>query len=258
MARRLVSILSRRGPLALLVAAVLIAAPVALAGPIIGGARNPSPNASTQFTAETEIIASNSTYGTRQSNKGTGGGAIYGCRARPGGPPCINATNLNTGTAFGFTTAGNVGGTIMLRNTSGAPLTTNATGVAKGFNANFLEGKQAADFLGATQQATDSAKLGGQPASSYLTTAQLQSAVVAANGTLTSGRGASSAAQTSTTSYTVTFGQNVSKCAYTASPVGAALTSGQIGVAPAPSNTAMVDVNAPSALPNGFDLQLTC
>ena len=47
------------------------------------GKRNPSPNASRALNSETEIIASNGSYGTRQSNKrdGDGGGAIYGCRS---------------------------------------------------------------------------------------------------------------------------------------------------------------------------------
>ena len=50
------------------------------------GKRNPSPNASRALNSETEIIASNGTYGTRQSNKrdGDGGGAIYGCRSDTG------------------------------------------------------------------------------------------------------------------------------------------------------------------------------
>ena len=54
---------------ALLVA--LLATPFALAAgenrPVRGGARNPSPNASLSYTRETQIIANNSSYGTRQS-----------------------------------------------------------------------------------------------------------------------------------------------------------------------------------------------
>jgi hypothetical protein len=250
--------------LALVAAIALLAAPVALAAgagsgsPVRGGVRNPSSNPSVQYTSETQIIADNSSYGTRQSNKGTGGGAIYGCRSVPGGPSCINAVDLNTGAAFGFTTAGSLGGTITLKDTSGAPLTTNATGVAKGFNANFLQGKQASDFVGTTQTAADSAKLAGQPASSYLTTGQVVWAVVGASGALGANRGATSAAAGTGNSYTVVFNANVSKCAYTASPVGAALTSGQIGVAPDANNADAVDVNAPAALPGGFHLQVTC
>ena len=53
------------------------------------------------LTRETQIIASNRTYGTRQSNKSdNGGGAIYGCRSAPaarrrGNEPCIRASNLD-------------------------------------------------------------------------------------------------------------------------------------------------------------------
>src|SRR5919112_2107505 len=73
----------------IVVAAVLVAllvTPFALAAgenrPVRGGARNPSPNASLSYTRETQIIANNATFGTRQSNKSTrGGGAIYGCRS---------------------------------------------------------------------------------------------------------------------------------------------------------------------------------
>ena len=71
-----------------------------------GGARNPSPDARRAYTKETEIIADNSTYGTRQSNKSNnGGGAIYGCRSGEGGTPkgnepCIRANNLSSGRAF--------------------------------------------------------------------------------------------------------------------------------------------------------------
>src|SRR6059058_5931513 len=97
-------------------------APFALAAgegrPITGGARNPSSNASQSYTRETQIIANNSTYGTRQSNKSdNGGGAIYGCRSGEGGTPkanrpCIRSNNLSQGLAFEFATGGVVGGTI--------------------------------------------------------------------------------------------------------------------------------------------------
>jgi hypothetical protein len=91
----------------------LVAAPFALASgegnAIKGGARNPSSNPSLSYNQETQIIANNSGFGTRQSNKGTGGGAIYGCRSAAAGPGCIAAVNLNTGHAFSFTSGGNVG-----------------------------------------------------------------------------------------------------------------------------------------------------
>ena len=105
------------------------------------------------LNTETEIIANTTTYGTRQSNKrdGDGGGAIYGCRSNPGNEPCIRANNLKGGRAFEFVTIGKEGGRIEVGgDKTGAPLTTNATGVATGFNADKVDGKEAADFAPAT------------------------------------------------------------------------------------------------------------
>src|SRR4051812_28099601 len=71
---------------------------------LILGKRNPSGYHS--INKETEIIAANGTYATRQSNKkiGDGGGAIYGCRSNVGNEPCILARNLRAGRAFQFET----------------------------------------------------------------------------------------------------------------------------------------------------------
>ena len=105
------------------------------------------------LNTETEIIADTTTYGTRQSNKkdGDGGGAIYGCRSNPGNEPCIRANNLKGGRSFEFVTIGKEGGRIEVGgDKTGAPLTTNATGVATGFNADKVDGKEAADFAPAT------------------------------------------------------------------------------------------------------------
>jgi hypothetical protein len=256
---------SRRA--ALLAGAVLaiVAAPVALGfgegSPIRGGARNPSSNAAFSYNGETQIIADNSDFGTRQSNKGTGGGAIYGCRSHPGGPACIATVNLNVGKAFSFTTAGSLGGTITVKDSTGAPFTTNGHGVATGLNANFLQGHQASDFQLASQPAANANQLGGQPASAYVQTTTLLFADVSGTGVLGAGRGAKSAARSTTNpdAYTVTFAGDITKCALAASPVGAALTTGQIGVAPDSANPDVVDVNTPAALgTGGFDLQVTC
>lgn len=226
------------------------AAPFALASgsgsPIRGGARNPSSNPSVSYTSETQIIADNSTYGTRQSNKGSGGGAIYGCRSASGGPACIATDNLNNGSAFSFSSAGNVGGVINLKNTKGAPLTTNATGVATGFNANYLQGKQASEFVQTSQ------------AASFAQTGQLLFADVNQKGELGSTRGATAAASTGEKTYTVTFGANLSKCSVTASPVGAALAAGSLGVTVQSANPDIVEISAPSALTQGFNLQVIC
>jgi hypothetical protein len=232
------------------VVAVVIVAPLALGSgegkPLRGGARNPTSNTALSYLTETQIIATNSTYGTRQSNKGTGGGAIYGCRSTAGGPACVAANNLKDGNAFAFTSGGKVGGTITLANKAGAPLTTNATGVAAGFNANFLEGKQAKDFVPSSQ------------APSFAQTGQLLFAVVSQTGALGATRGATAAAQTGEKTYTVTFNTSLAKCALTVSPVGAALTSGSLGVAADTANANVADITAPSALAQGFNLQVIC
>ena len=117
------------------------------------GKRNPSSNPALALNTETEIIADTTTYGTRQSNKkdGDGGGAIYGCRSNLGNEPCIRANNLKGGRSFEFVTIGKEGGRIEVGgDKTGAPLTTNATGVATGFNADKVDGKEAADFAPAT------------------------------------------------------------------------------------------------------------
>lgn len=149
------------------VAAGTLAAPVAIAstgGTIREGVRNPS---SGDATRETQVIANTAlnTYGTRQSNKGKGGGAIYGCRSRldaaaPQDPakstPCVRVNNLSNGLAFQFAFKGPVGGVIQ----SGAgfaaddkarPFITNATGVALGLNADRVDGLNAADIIKAAR-----------------------------------------------------------------------------------------------------------
>jgi hypothetical protein len=228
----------------------VVAVPLALGSndgtSLRGGARNPTSNTGLSYSAETQIIATNSSFGTRQSNKGTGGGAIYGCRSASGGNACIEANNLNSGNAFEFISSGNVGGSIILSNKSGAPLTTNATGVATGFNANYLEGHQAKEFIPATQ------------ASSFAQTSQLLFAVVSQTGALGANRGATAAAQTGEKTYTVTFNASIAKCSLTASPVGAALSTGALGVAVNATNTNLAEVTAPSALAQGFNLQVIC
>src|SRR5665213_3428194 len=95
---------------------------------IIGGLRNPGTNTRYSYSGETQLSASNSTFGTRQSNKGTGGGAIYGCRSQPGGNGCIVADNISKGLAFQFISGGSTGGQITVANATGAPFTTNAHG----------------------------------------------------------------------------------------------------------------------------------
>jgi hypothetical protein len=199
-----------QGPwiLASAIALGLLVTPFAVAagdgGSIRGGARNPSENQTQEYTSETQIIANNNTYGTRQSNKSdNGGGAIYGCRSGAGGTPkgnepCIRANNLAQGRAFEFVTNGTEVGRIESSNANAAPFTTNATGVATGLNSDKLDGKSADDIVAAAQ-------------------ANNQFAAVDKDGKLTATRGAASVAHTPATGiYTVVFGGDVSKCVATA------------------------------------------
>lgn len=180
-----------------------------------GGQRNPSENPSQTFTSETQIIADNATYGTRQSNKSdSGGGAIYGCRSTPGGTPkakfpCIRANNLAGGRAFEFDTAnGPEVGAITSSNPNAAPFVTNAHGVATGLNADQVDGKNADDIKNDTLKAAhDDAVATAQGMTLF--------AAVGADGTLGAHRGATTAAKTASTTgdYTVTFPNDISACA---------------------------------------------
>lgn len=215
------------------------------------GERNPSHNASRALSSETEIIADTGTYGTRQSNKrlGDGGGAIYGCRSDAGREPCIRANNLRGGRAFEFATAGKEGGRIDLADPSGAPLTTNATGVATGLNADRLDGRNGEDFAAA---------------------GALKSASVSEAGKLERGRGATEAKllDPAKGTYTVTFDSEVKDCSFTASPRGQSYPEA-LGVAAADDpKTVLVDQQdaaepAPTEEPEppartAFDLQVIC
>src|SRR3954447_24061733 len=195
------------------------------------GKRNPSSNPNLATTHETEIIANSSTYGTRQSNKkdGDGGGAIYGCRSNPGNEPCIRAANLKGGRAFEFATVGKEGGRIEIGGDhTGAPFTTNATGVATGLNADQVDGKSASDFAAATS----------------LTFAIVSDSPAATAATVT---GPTSPTVTEATVggdavYTVDFKRDVSKCSYTASPVGSSSATAP-GVAAVAGQVNQVAVN---------------
>jgi hypothetical protein len=165
-----------------------------------GGKRNPSANKSAAYTAETQILTENGTYGTRQSNKkkGDGGGAIYGCRSAPGRESCVRANNLADGRAFSFqATNGTVGGAIQVgkgtANTKAVPFTTNAGARVANLNADRVDDLHAADIVA---QAKD------------------LWAVVGADGALPRKNAAVSAAKLATGEYQVVFDRNVTACAY--------------------------------------------
>ena len=207
--------LHSKGPLVLVSALIigLLASSFAVASGegtnLLLGKRNPGANKTAALTSETEIIANNGTYGTRQSNKSNkGGGAIYGCRSALGGSttgnsPCIRASNLANGRAFEFASNGGTEvGSITSGNVNAAPFTTNAKGVATGLNADQVDGKSADDI---TKAAHDDAVTTAQGLTSF--------AAVAADGTLGGKRGASTAATTGTGTYTVAFANDISACA---------------------------------------------
>ena len=208
---------------------------------LLAGKRNPGyPNATSK---ETQIISDASTYGTRQSNirNGDGGGAIYGCRSATGHEPCIRANNLNAGRAFEFATDGTEAGRITTKDATGAPFTTNATGVAAGLNADRVDSHDASDFA---------------MAADFLFAAVTDSTTAAPT---VGGRGAASATKATTgadTVFTVKFNRDVSKCSYTASPVGSAGAQAP-GVAPTSGNANAVNVDTGAAA-GSFHLQVIC
>lgn len=166
--------------------AAAVAAPIALGATstttsrnaVVGGTRNPT-SSSTQrpaFSRETEVIANNGTYGTRQSNlSNNGGGAIYGCRSATGGTPagqepCVRANNLSTGEAFEYQfTFGTLGGIIQSGtsfahpNPGAKPFITNATGVATGLNADRVDDMNAGDIVAKAASSREFALVRGTP-----------------------------------------------------------------------------------------------
>jgi hypothetical protein len=203
---------------------------------LITGKRNPT---SGDLTRETQVISRNGTYSTRQSNLGSGGGAIYGCRAADGAEPCVRANNLSTGRAFEFETGGKTGGDIKVKDATGAPFTTNATGKVANLNADKLDDKDSADFAA---------------------TADLLFAAVADGGTLGANRGATGSTRNNATTTTVTFNRDVSKCSFTATANGAAPDALAAQVAGATGNAAaqVVVTEADGATATAFHLQVIC
>jgi hypothetical protein len=220
--------------------------------PVKGGKRNPFANQSRSYKSETEIIADNDTYGTRQSNKGSGGGAIYGCRSAPNGPSCVRASNLNQGLAFSFSTDGLLGGVITTSKPGdGAkPFTTNATGVATGLNADRVDSKSADDIT--KDAVTASAAL--HPF-----------AQVGADGALGAKRGVTGSARTAAGTYTVSFDSDISGCAIavtesTTTDAGAAAYSvgGDKKSVTVVTRDAGTGAGGPALADRPFSIQATC
>jgi hypothetical protein len=232
----------------------LTASPFALAAgevrALFGGERNPSNNPALSLREETEVIATTSTYGTRQSNKSdNGGGAIYGCRSRAGGSPannepCVRASNLANGRAFEFSTGGTEVGRIESSNNAAAPFTTNAAGVATCLNADRVDSKSASEI---TSDAAAAAN---------------RFAVVSSAGVLGANRGATAAANPAGAgTYTVTFSGNISACALSATAASNAAGVGAVTAVLAADNSTVEvltrdDTGAGADFP--FHLTVTC
>jgi hypothetical protein len=238
---------------AAVVMSVLVAAPLAMGAgegkPVDGGARNPSNDATQNYTRETEIIANVATYGTRQSNKSTtGGGAIYGCRATvPSTNTCVRASNLSNGQAFSFSTNGGPQvGRIESGNKNAAPFTTNATGVATGLNADKVDGKDAADITTDAVQASN-----------------LFATVTGTTGVIVHQRGSNGAARDSAGVYRVSFPNNdVSACAANVTPSSATPATATTEIVNAHEVRVRTFVDGTDGVPAAddvnFNLTVTC
>ena len=155
------------------------AAAISTGSPIRAMVRNGTTTKQTQIIGNFAASNATGTYVTRQSNTATGanagGGAIYGCRGAAGGTasgsaPCVRAANLANGYAFEFAFNGASGGVFTVgnpatANPNAAPFTTNATGVATGLNANYLQGQTAAEV--AANPGPPNGNAGGALAGTY-------------------------------------------------------------------------------------------
>ena len=249
----------------------LLLAPAALAAPIDGGQRNPNSNASSGYTSETQIIgeiaqnagghaAGTGGYVTRQSNKSdTGGGAIYGCRARAGAKSCIAANNLANGDAFRFQSteaAATLGqlrfGLDLNKLVAKPPFLTNGTGVVKNLNADSVDGRSADEFA-------EKSSL-----QSYVDKGSLLFAAVADDGKVAANRGVpvNTQAELSTDGgdplFSVPFSGDLSACVATANPSGGTVTGTLIVGAPAANGRVAVIERGAGATPYPFALQVTC
>ncbi len=149
-------------------ALALLAAPLAVSATgdtLREGQRNPR---SGDAKRETQIIANlpAGEFGTRQSNKGAGGAAVYGCR-RPS-DECTRHVNLLEGPAAAFVTDGQV------------PFTVGgAAGMVPNLNADKVDGLDAAQLTGATGPAGPKGDKGDKGDTGAISTVVTRSATIA-------------------------------------------------------------------------------
>lgn len=242
--------------LAASVVLALVIAPLAVAqtSGLIGGKRNPRSGA---FSSETQVIASNSNWGMRYSNRavGGGGGLLFGCRSKPGGTPqrnypCARSRNVADGLAFEFLTGGSLVGTITAGrggdNTK--PFTTNATGVATGLNAERVGSQTPAQLTSAAVSAVQATR---------------RFARVSAGGSSIAARGVSGVSHPSTGTYTVVFQAPVNGCALTATQSATGTDVGPVGTNLESDNrtvtvTTLELLPTPGLADRAFDISATC
>ncbi len=171
--------MSRTSTIIAISAVAVLSAPFAVAATrdnIREGIRNPTSGDAQQ---ETQIIArtGKDTYGTRQSNLGAGGGAIYGCRSTldPQGiadpkksTPCVRINNLSSGKAFDFQAKTSriigifqAGNSLTSPRPDAAPFVTNATATAVGLNADRVDSLHASEIVSQAATAAVQAIGGG-------------------------------------------------------------------------------------------------
>jgi hypothetical protein len=243
-------------------AAGLVATPAATAAPVDGGDRNPAGGA--EYTTETQIIGqvvqnqgghapSTGGFVTRQSNlSDSGGGAIYGCRAKAGTEACVAANNLANGDAFRFQAAdaaASIGqlrfGLDINRVVAKPPFVTNGSGLVKNLNADTVDGKSAEDFV--------------EKGSLLFARVGADGAIAASRGVPT-GNKAQTATDGANSVFTIPFTANLSQCVATANPTQAG-TDTDLPLIVAigdPANTVKVTQQDTDDGPYGFALQVTC
>ena len=152
----------------------------------------------------------------------------------------MRANNLSTGRAFEFETGGKEAGEIIVKDTTGVPFTTNATGKVANLNADKLDDKDSADFAAdgrpPVRRGCRRRHAGREPRAPPRRRAA-----------------------TATTS-TVTFNRDVSKCSFTATANGTApdALAAQVAAATGTAATQVVVTEADGATPTAFHLQVIC
>jgi hypothetical protein len=145
----------------------------------------------------------------RNTRTGDGGASADVCNSNTAAEPCLNMVNKGNGFAAAFRTRGTQGFRLQTSGPGEATpfiLDANATGKVQFLNADSVDGLDASQL-------------------------QAQFAVVNPDGSLARARGATASTRVSDGTYDVTFGSDISNCAYTATETTVA-NAGAVGVEP--------------------------